>query len=319
MSEPAILNLPVEDIIVGMNPRKHFDRAAHDELVGAIREVGILQPIVVRPRDGAYELVVGERRLRACKELGLEKIPAIVRDIDDNTLPVAQLVENSARDGLSPLDEAMAVANALEKRFGPLATQEEKRVWAEQLGWGLRKLQYALALANASDYVQFYGAPFSVYTNVRNEDGTVAKDESGKPLRKRNEFPAMDAALLKVLVRCNNDLRKFDERKKKENGSHKDVAEKTVRRIAEKATLEGWSVKKLDVEAKRIVSSAMGETAPKEPAEKAAKAPSFVADKLPTLTVKQLVELDESGRAEAAKNIQDVLIKAGFRTVTIAP
>jgi ParB family chromosome partitioning protein len=67
---------------------------------------GLLQPVIVRPRDGGYELIAGERRWRAAERLGWPRIPAVVRDVDDRTLLTLALVENLQRDDLSPIDEA---------------------------------------------------------------------------------------------------------------------------------------------------------------------------------------------------------------------
>jgi ParB family chromosome partitioning protein len=104
-------------------PRTHFDEEALTELVTSIREVGLLQPIVVRQTGpDAYELVMGERRLRASKEAGLERIPAIVRDTGDDVMLRDALLENLHRQQLNPLEEAAAYAQLLED-FG--TTHEE--------------------------------------------------------------------------------------------------------------------------------------------------------------------------------------------------
>ncbi|MEO0093802.1 MAG: ParB/RepB/Spo0J family partition protein [candidate division WOR-3 bacterium] len=78
------------------------------ELVASIKENGVLQPIVVRPKGDGYELVVGERRLRAAKEAGLETIPAIIKDIPERAMLELALVENLQRTDLNPIDEALA-------------------------------------------------------------------------------------------------------------------------------------------------------------------------------------------------------------------
>lgn len=90
-------------------PRQDVDPAALEELKASIRQAGLLQPVVVRPtpNGGAgYELIAGERRLRACQALGWERIPAVKRDVDDRTVLTLALVENLQRDDLSPVDEA---------------------------------------------------------------------------------------------------------------------------------------------------------------------------------------------------------------------
>lgn len=87
-------------------PRTRMDEGQLDELVASIEASGLLQPVVVRPRSGGYELIAGERRWRAAGRLGWSKIPAVVRDVDDQTLLTLALIENLQRDNLSPIDEA---------------------------------------------------------------------------------------------------------------------------------------------------------------------------------------------------------------------
>jgi ParB family chromosome partitioning protein len=104
-------------------PRQIFDDDALAELAASIREVGLLQPIVVRPLGhGRYELIMGERRWRASQQAGLDQIPAIVRDTADTDLLRDALIENLHREQLNPLDEAAAYRQLLDD-FG--ATHEE--------------------------------------------------------------------------------------------------------------------------------------------------------------------------------------------------
>jgi ParB/RepB/Spo0J family partition protein len=88
------------------NPRKTFDRPKLDELAASIKSQGVLQPILVRPNGSGYELVLGERRLRASKLAGLEEVPAVVRAMLDDEVVEAQVVENDQREDVSPLEEA---------------------------------------------------------------------------------------------------------------------------------------------------------------------------------------------------------------------
>lgn len=107
--------LPVESIRPNpKQPRQVFDADALAELVESIREVGLLQPIVARPLDGdGYELVMGERRLRATQEAGLATIPAIVRPTSEHDLLRDALLENLHRAQLNPLEEAAAYQQLL--------------------------------------------------------------------------------------------------------------------------------------------------------------------------------------------------------------
>src|SRR6058998_441361 len=90
-------------------PRRDVDPAALEELQASIRKAGLLQPVAVRQApggNGAFELIAGERRLRACQALGWERIPAVKREVDDRTVLTLALIENLQRDDLSPVDEA---------------------------------------------------------------------------------------------------------------------------------------------------------------------------------------------------------------------
>jgi len=95
-------------------PREDFDPASLAELAGSIKSQGILQPLLVRPRaNGTYELIAGERRLRAAKEAGIEEAPVLVRDVDDKAALELSLVENIQREDLGPLEEAEAYRKLL--------------------------------------------------------------------------------------------------------------------------------------------------------------------------------------------------------------
>jgi ParB family chromosome partitioning protein len=116
--------VPVDDVVPNpKQPRQVFDDEALDELTHSVREFGLLQPIVVRERqEGGYELIMGERRLRAAKAAELPTVPAIVRDTTDDALLRDALLENIHRVQLNPLEEAAAYQQLLEE-FG--ATHEE--------------------------------------------------------------------------------------------------------------------------------------------------------------------------------------------------
>ncbi|HTH65242.1 MAG TPA: ParB/RepB/Spo0J family partition protein [Gemmatimonadales bacterium] len=107
--EGSLVELPVKDIRPNpLQPRREVDPTALEELKSSIQQAGLLQPVVVRPAPGGsgFELIAGERRLRACQALGWEKIPAVRRVVDDRTVLTLALIENLQRDDLSPVDEA---------------------------------------------------------------------------------------------------------------------------------------------------------------------------------------------------------------------
>ena len=112
-----LANLPVDAIHANpRQPRRRFEPEATTGLASSLREQGLLQPVVVRPRtEGGYELIAGERRWRAAREAGLDTLPALVREADDRDSLLLALVENVAREQLSPVEEARAYASLVDE------------------------------------------------------------------------------------------------------------------------------------------------------------------------------------------------------------
>lgn len=132
-------------------PRTVFDEEALEELVTSIKEVGILQPVVVRPVDdveASYELIMGERRFRAAQEAGLTEIPAIIREVRDDDLLRDALLENLHRSDLNPLEEAAAYQQLLDD-FS--CTQEEL---SKRIGRSRPQISNTLRLLNLPALVQ---------------------------------------------------------------------------------------------------------------------------------------------------------------------
>jgi len=110
-----------------LQPRIEFPAEHLHELVESIRERGIIQPLIVRKVDGKYELIAGERRWRAARELGLAEAPAIVREASDREVLELALIENLQREGLNPIEEASAYQR-LSRDFGLTQEDISKRV-----------------------------------------------------------------------------------------------------------------------------------------------------------------------------------------------
>ena len=107
--------LPVSVITANpAQPREHFDEESMGALAESIREVGVLQPVLVREHDDGYELIAGERRWRAARRIGLQTIPAIVRHADDAAVLQQAIIENVQREQLNPLEEAAAYQQLIE-------------------------------------------------------------------------------------------------------------------------------------------------------------------------------------------------------------
>ena len=119
----AVVQIPLDEIKANpMQPRRRFPSESLEELTSSVREQGVIQPILLRPLDGGYEIVAGERRYRAAGKAGLRTIPAIIRRMERAESLELALIENLQREDLNPVDEAEAYSDLVEE-FG--YTQEE--------------------------------------------------------------------------------------------------------------------------------------------------------------------------------------------------
>jgi ParB family chromosome partitioning protein len=133
-------------------PRVHMDDAKIDELARSIRAHGVIQPIVVRPAgDEEYEIIAGERRWRASQKAGLLKVPIVVRDLPDERLLAAALIENIQREDLNPIEEAQAY-----RRLG-----EDLGLTQEQIAEAVGKDRSSIA-----NHVRLLRLPHEVRENV---------------------------------------------------------------------------------------------------------------------------------------------------------
>lgn len=131
-------------------PRKIFDEEALNELASSIKEHGIVQPIIVKKSIKGYELVAGERRTKAAKIAGLETVPAIVKDFDDEEMMEIALIENIQRENLNPIEEAMAYDSILRSSN---ITQEEL---AKKFGKSRSYITNSLGLLRLPDDTKKY-------------------------------------------------------------------------------------------------------------------------------------------------------------------
>jgi len=141
--ETGSTSLPIERVKRGTyQPRINFDQEAHKELVDSIKKQGVIQPVIVRPAGGDYELIAGERRLRAAQDAGLTTIPAIIRESSNKEAMEIALIENVLRENLDPIEEAKGY-NRLIKEFGLTqdAIAEEMGIQRSSLANSLRLLR----------------------------------------------------------------------------------------------------------------------------------------------------------------------------------
>jgi len=193
-------------------PRKNFRPEAMDELVESIKVHGVLQPILVSKKDGSegYTIVAGERRWRAARSVGLQQIPAVVRDTDSTSRMLLALVENLQRSDLGILEEAAAY-DQLQNEFGLTQQEIGRRVGRSRSAVAntLRLLDLAPAVmelvssggisaghARALLQLQSYDRQFEITTlitdeglSVRDVERLIAKEGNSKP-RRRQQLPA---------------------------------------------------------------------------------------------------------------------------------
>ncbi len=158
MKEPVYKFIDICDIVANeKQPRTHFEKEKIQELAVSIQQNGLLQPIVVRPYDGKYQIVVGERRYRACKLAGLDEVPCMVQTYNEDETATAAIVENIQRENLSPIEEALAYQQLLDSQN---LTQEQL---AEKVG----KKQSTIA-----NKLRLLQLPMTVQEAVRRKDIT---------------------------------------------------------------------------------------------------------------------------------------------------
>lgn len=144
-----VLSLEIDKILPNrFQPREKFDPQSLNELISSIKEKGIVQPIIVRPKDDAFELIAGERRLQALKTLGINSVPAIVKEVDDAEALQISLIENIQRDQLSSIEEA----RAFKKLIDEFEFTQEKI--ADAVGKDITSVSNTLRLLNLPAQIQ---------------------------------------------------------------------------------------------------------------------------------------------------------------------
>ena len=110
------MKVPLRDVKPNPNqPRTHFEEEALQELAASIRENGVLQPLLVRKNGQKYEIIAGERRYQASKLVGLDEVPVIIKEVDDNKMLELALIENLQRSDLNPIEEAKGYKQLISK------------------------------------------------------------------------------------------------------------------------------------------------------------------------------------------------------------
>ncbi|WP_152395812.1 nucleoid occlusion protein [Paenibacillus guangzhouensis] len=148
-NQDEVKQIPISEIVTSpYQPRTIFDDEKIDELCQTIKTHGVIQPIVVRMRNGKYEIIAGERRWRAVTRLGLDTIPAIVREFNDSQAASIALIENLQREGLTSIEEAVAYQKLMDLHS---LTQESL---AQRLGKSQSTIANKIRLLNLPDMVK---------------------------------------------------------------------------------------------------------------------------------------------------------------------
>jgi ParB family chromosome partitioning protein len=170
----ALVELDLDQIQPNpLQPRLQFEPGKLQELAASIKENGVLQPIVVRGSGGGYEIVVGERRWRAARQIGLERIPAIVQHVSDEKMLELALVENIQRDELSPIEEGQAY-QLLADQFA--LTHEEI---AQRVGRSRTAVTNSLRLLRLPSFIQ---------AKVMNEEMSMGHARALIPLSRKDQL-----------------------------------------------------------------------------------------------------------------------------------
>ncbi|HEY6916163.1 MAG TPA: ParB/RepB/Spo0J family partition protein [Allosphingosinicella sp.] len=207
LSRPApagIQMVPVASIAPNPDqPRRHFDDAALAELADSIRERGVLQPLVVRPRDGAYQIVAGERRWRAAQRAQLHEVPVLVRDFDDTATLEVAIIENIQRQDLNAIEEAEAYQRLIDDFghtqdvVGKLVHKSRSHVAnllrlldlpgsvREKVASGALSMGHARALVSAPDAEALAGEILAKGLSVRETEQMVRDAKPGKAAGER--------------------------------------------------------------------------------------------------------------------------------------
>jgi len=221
----GIQDIPVGDIVPNpQQPRKDFEINALSELAASLRQSGVIQPVVVRRAGQGYQLIVGERRWRAAKLAGLEKIPAVIREATDAESLELALIENLLREDLNPIEQAEAyqkllaqfawtqeelaervgkdrssIANCLRLLKLPESIQADLRAGRLTMGHA----RALLSLGSAADQLRLREEILAHSWSVRTTEEDVQRKRSQlprRPLRRSPELGALEDTLREALV-----------------------------------------------------------------------------------------------------------------------
>ena len=216
-------------------PRKDFDEASLNELANSIKENGVFQPILVRKSSIGYELVAGERRLRASKIAGLKSIPAIVVDFNDQQMMEISLLENIQRKDLTPIEQANAY-NQLINKLGYTQDQLAKRIGKSR--------------SNVTNLLRLLNLPLEVQKLVNNGKlsygharALLSLNNEEKMIKLAKESIAQDLSVRQLEKLCSPNVRKTNTTTtKKKDPFVQDVENKLAKKYGTKVEIQNKSI-----------------------------------------------------------------------------
>ena len=216
-------------------PRKDFDEASLNELANSIKENGVFQPILVRKSSIGYELVAGERRLRASKIAGLKNIPAIVVDFNDQQMMEISLLENIQRKDLTPIEQANAY-NQLINKLGYTQDQLAKRIGKSR--------------SNVTNLLRLLNLPLEVQKLVNNGKlsygharALLSLNNEEKMIKLAKESIAQDLSVRQLEKLCSPNVRKTNTTTtKKKDPFVQDVENKLAKKYGTKVEIQNKSI-----------------------------------------------------------------------------
>lgn len=232
-----VKSIPIHDIIPSpYQPRTVFDEERIDELCQTIKTHGVIQPIVVRVRQGKFEIIAGERRWRAVKRLGHATIPAIVREFNDSQAASIALIENLQREGLTAIEEAVAYQKLMELHN---LTQESL---AQRIGKGQSTIANKIRLLQLSEPVK--QAMLERKISERHARALLALDQEELQVKVLNEIIEKELNVKQTEARIALLTKKETKAKKRRVSFTKDIrlAVNTIRQSVEMIADSGLKV-----------------------------------------------------------------------------
>lgn len=235
-SEEIVQEIDIKKIIANdRQPRKDFDEQKLDELADSMKQHGVLQPVILRKKGSTYELVAGERRWRAAAKAGIEKIPAIVKELSNSDVMEIALIENLQREDLNPMEEALAY-RSLMSDFG--LTQEEL---SKRVGKSRSLIANTVRLLNLDKEIQDLVSQDKLTAGHARALLSIQGNKERLNLAKKISAEALSVRQTEQIVKKISDERKQKkiQRPKEINPVMLDITEKLQRTLGTRVRIKG--------------------------------------------------------------------------------